>query len=156
MEHYLETQFDLPLPVEEVFAFFAEAENLQRITPPELHFRILTPSPIRIGPGTIIEYRLRLAGISFRWTSLISSWRPPLEFTDEQTRGPYALWVHTHSFEPIADGTRIRDRVRYRLPLYPLGEAAYPLVRRQLARIFRYRELAVRKALLGEGGKVRP
>jgi ligand-binding SRPBCC domain-containing protein len=147
----LETALELPLPIETVFGFFAEPANLERITPPELRFRIVTPpsKPIRV--GTRIQYRLRLFGVPFGWTTLISEWDPPHGFRDEQLRGPYAVWEHTHLFEPTPDGTRIRDRVRYRLPLWPVGEMVYPVVRAQLQRIFKYRQAAVRAALLGSG-----
>jgi ligand-binding SRPBCC domain-containing protein len=151
MEHVLDTASEVPLPADVVFAFFSQAENLQRITPPELHFEIVTPLPLTIALGTLIEHRLRLFGVPLSWTSRISEWDPPRRFTDEQLRGPYAEWVHAHTFEPTPAGTLIRDRVRYRLPLSPLGDIAYPLVRRQLARIFAYRQRAVSEALLGSG-----
>ena len=149
MEHLLETEQRLPHPVERVFAFFAEAGNLQRITPPELRFGIVTPLPIVLGAGTTIDYRLRLFGIPFLWRSVITEWDPPRAFTDEQVKGPYALWIHRHLFEPERGGTVIRDRVRYKLPLGPVGDLAHPVVRRQLARIFDYRRRAVEAAFPG-------
>ncbi len=147
MTHLLETRLELPVPIERVFAFFSDAANLERITPPELGFRITTPQPIVIQAGTLIDYQLRLFGIPFRWQSEITRWEPPHAFVDEQRRGPYAEWVHLHRFESVPGGTVIVDEVKWRLPLFPVGQAAYPIVRAQLGRIFAYRQKAVRRLI---------
>ena len=149
--HILETTTLLPLPLPEVFDFFSSAANLQRITPPELGFRILTPTPVAMAPGALIDYRLRLFGIPFGWRTRISVWDPPHRFVDEQLRGPYHTWMHLHEFREADEGTWMRDEVRYRLPFHPLGSVALPLVRAQLTRIFRFRSEAIRTAL-GSGG----
>ena len=153
--HRLHTTQHLPLPRPEVFAFFADAENLERITPPELAFEIATPTPIDIREGALIEYRLGLFGVRFSWRTEITAWEPPYRFVDQQLRGPYRRWHHTHSFveERGPDGrpgTRMDDVVLWELPLSPLGELAYPAVRAQLARIFGYRTRRIH-ALLVEG-----
>ena len=144
------TSMSLPLPRDEVFAFFAEATNLQRITPSELGFEIVPPEPIHLSEGTRIEYRLHLFGIPFAWQSEIQRWHPPEAFVDVQLRGPYKHWVHTHRFREAQGVTIIEDEVQYALPYWPVGELVYPLVRLQLARIFRYRQQAIRR-YLGEG-----
>jgi ligand-binding SRPBCC domain-containing protein len=99
--------------------------------------------------GTLIDYRLRLLGIQLRWQARISSWQPPIKFVDEQVRGPYQLWEHTHTFYEDKGKTIIEDVVRYQLPFAPFGEVFHPLVRLQLKRIFRFRQSAVRSCLLG-------
>jgi ligand-binding SRPBCC domain-containing protein len=140
----------VPLLREEVFAFFANAANLERITPPELSFRILTPQPIPVHEGALIDYGLRLFGVPLRWQALISRWEPPVGFVDEQLRGPYRVWEHTHRFRDGGGGvTIVEDVVRYGMPFAPLGEIFHPAVRLQLERIFRYRRAAVRACLLG-------
>jgi ligand-binding SRPBCC domain-containing protein len=127
----------LPRPLEEVFAFFADAGNLQALTPPWLDFTILTPSPIPMRPGTRIDSRLRLHGFPIRWQTEITAWEPPHRFVDEQRRGPYRLWVHEHRFETCDGGTHIADNVRYAVPGGWLVERL--IVRRDVERIFEFR-----------------
>jgi ligand-binding SRPBCC domain-containing protein len=151
-ERVLRTSTYLPLPVEEVFEFFAAAENLERITPPELGFRIMTPGPIDMRPGALIDYRLSLFGLPFRWRTEITEWDPPRGFVDVQLSGPYAQWIHRHSFTPEGAGTRMEDEVRYRLPVPLLGELGVPIVKLQLRRIFAHRERRIRELLPGVSG----
>lgn len=124
----------VPKPVAEVFPFFAKAANLTKITPPWVDFKILTPEPIEMREGTIIDYRIRLRGIPMRWRSEISVWNPPHSFVDEQLKGPYRLWVHEHRFEPMEGGTKITDHIRYAVWGGSLIERF--LVRPDLKRIF--------------------
>ncbi len=144
--HTLRRKQWIPRPLDEVFAFFSDARNLEEITPPWLGFRILTPGPIRIAEGTRIHYRLRLHGIPVRWTTEIRRWNPPFRFVDVQLGGPYRLWHHTHRFEPKGGGTLMTDIVRYRLPFRIIGRVIHLLkVRRDVERIFDYRFRRIRE-----------
>ena len=144
MVHTLTREQVLPAEPDEVFAFFADAFNLEAITPPWLRFGIVTPGPIAMAPGALIEYRLALHRIPVRWLTRIEIWEPGRRFVDVQVRGPYRIWQHTHAFAPDPQGTRVTDTVRYALPLGPLGELAHRLVvRRDLERIFDFRQEAV-------------
>jgi hypothetical protein len=151
--HILERTQVVPLPRSRVFSFFADARNLEEITPDFLRFRILPPVPSFIEVGTRIDYRLSLFGVPFRWRTRIAAWQPGVRFVDVQERGPYALWHHTHTFEDVEGGTRVSDRVEYRLPLGPLGEVAHPiLVGQTLGRIFDHRRDRVAALLGGDPG----
>ena len=131
-----------------MFDFFSRAENLERLTPSSLRFRILTPTPIEMREGALIDYQLRLNGIPLKWRSLISTWDPPNVFVDTQLKGPYKQWIHTHRFTALdAERTLIEDEVRYRLPFGPFGAIALPIVRKQVEGIFDYRETALAEAL---------
>jgi len=147
--HTLRREQRLPRPPSDVFPFFADAGNLEAITPPWLGFRIITPRPIPMAAGTLIEYRLRLRGLPLAWLTRIETWEPGERFVDVQLAGPYALWHHTHEFAPDGvGGTVMRDTVRYALPYWPLGELAHALVvRRDLARIFDFRREEVARRL---------
>ncbi len=138
--HELEREQWLPASPERVFAFFADAENLERMTPPWLGFRIRTPLPVEMKADARIEYSIRLGPAPVRWRTRIAVWEPEKRFVDVQERGPYARWVHTHEFTAMGGGVLMRDRVSYALPLGPLGELAHAgFVRALLARIFDYR-----------------
>ena len=134
--------------LEDVFAFFSDAGNLEAITPPFLRFRIVTPRPIEMAEGTLIDYRLRLFGAPIFWRTRIDVFEPPHRFVDRQLKGPYRLWRHEHTFEPIGGGVRMIDRVEYELPLAPLAPIAHGLfVGRTLNRIFDYRRDRVKELL---------
>ena len=137
----------LPRSLDEVFAFFADARNLQAITPEWLDFSVVTPDPIQMRPGTLIDYRLRLRGIPIRWRSEITAWEPPHRFVDEQRRGPYRLWVHEHRFLAKDGGTQVLDTVRYVAPGGWLVDRLF--VRRDVEHIFEFRR---RKLLERFGG----
>jgi len=144
--HVLDRSQVLPGTPEDVFPFFADARNLEAITPPFLSFAVVTPEPIEMRVGTLIQYRLRLHGVPIRWLTSIQAWDPPHRFIDTQVTGPYGLWHHTHTFEPHPDGTLMRDVVRYAIPFGPLGELAHRLfVARDVERIFDFR----RQELIG-------
>ena len=150
--HVLQREQRLDRPRDEVFEFFADAFNLEALTPPLLGFEVLTPRPIEMAAGTRIRYRLRVHGVPLRWLTEIREWTPPERFVDAQVRGPYSLWEHTHEFDALPGGaTMMRDTVRYRPILGPLGALAVPLVRRDLQAIFDFRRDAV--AGLLDGGR---
>lgn len=135
----------VPTPARDVFAFFADAANLDAITPPWLHFRILTPRPIEMRRGAILDYRIRLRGVPMRWRTRIDAWDPPHTFVDTQAHGPYTLWRHTHTFEDTAGGTICRDQVEYSHRGGPLVQAWF--VGPEVERIFDYRAARLRELL---------
>ena len=153
--HTLSREQFLDRPPAEVFPFFADALNLEAITPPALGIEVVTGGPIEMRAGTLIQYRLRLRGLALDWLTRIDEWEPEVRFVDSQLAGPYRLWHHTHAFEPHGAGTLMRDTVRYALPLWPLGEVAAPLVRRELESIFDFRRDNVGR-LLARGATDQP
>ena len=145
----LEQEHFIARPRDEVFRFFADPFNLERITPPFLQFKIITPAPIDVHPDTLIDYSLRLYGVGFRWRTRIESHTPDMAFIDTQERGPYKLWHHTHTFEDVEGGTLMRDLVRYQVPLGPLGQLAHAIfVRRALRQIFEFRRIAIDRIMV--------
>lgn len=139
----------LDVPRERAFEFFGDAFQLEAITPPWLRFHVLTPRPIEMRAGTLIDYRLRLHGIPVKWRTEISVWEPPIRFVDRQISGPYAVWIHEHTFEEQDGGTLVRDRVTYRIPYGRMigGLANRILVKRDLENIFRFRQDALARLL---------
>jgi len=133
----LTTELTLPVRRDEVFDFFADAYQLERITPPWLHFSVQTPRPIEMHPGTLIDYKLRLHGFPIRWRTRISEWEPPYRFIDEQLAGPYRLWRHLHTFEEGDGRTICRDQVDYSVPGGSLVH--WFIVNRDVRQIFEYR-----------------
>ncbi|HEX5104378.1 MAG TPA: SRPBCC family protein [Pirellulaceae bacterium] len=131
-------------PLADVFPFFADAANLQAITPEFLDFRFVTPLPIEMRAGTLIDYQIRLCGVPLKWRTRIEEFDPPHRFVDVQVRGPYKSWHHTHEFHEADGGTLMLDHVRYELPLGPLGSLAAALfVRRLLNNIFDHRRRTI-------------
>jgi hypothetical protein len=148
----LEREQWVPAPRDEMFAFFSDAANLEALTPPWLHFRILTPTPINIHEGAIIRYRLTWRGVPLLWKTEITRWEPPHAFEDVQLSGPYRLWHHTHTFESVRGGTRMIDLVRYALPFGVLGRTMHSLsVRRNVREIFDFRRERIRVLFGGDG-----
>jgi ligand-binding SRPBCC domain-containing protein len=133
----LQTEIRVAEQPEEVFAFFADAGNLQLLTPCYLHFKILTPLPVAMQTGTLIDYQLRLHGLPIRWQTEICTWEPPACFVDRQRKGPYRKWVHRHEFRRVGDTTVVTDRVDYSMACGRLANALF--VARDLRGIFAYR-----------------
>lgn len=144
---HLHTETVVAASPDDTFAFFADAWNLQRITPPWLHFRILTPRSVVMREGTFLDYRIRLHGIPIPWRTRIDAWEPGVRFVDRQVRGPYRRWHHEHRFEANGTGTRVIDHVEYAPPLPWLTAG---LVARDVERIFAYRRTAL-EAIFGGG-----
>ena len=144
----LTSELLLPAPRDEVFAFFADARQLETITPPWLHFHVLTEPPITLGEGAVIDYRLRLRGIPLRWRSKISGWNPPFGFVDEQLRGPYRWWRHEHTFTEQDGQTLVGDKVDYGVPGGALVHQL--IVCRDVEQIFGFRIARLREIFAGE------
>ncbi len=142
--HVLEAEQWIPRPVGEVFSFFAQAENLEKLTPAFLGFHVVDMSTKDLEEGTKIRYRLNIHGIPVGWTTEIMEWVPGVRFVDNQLKGPYAVWHHTHTFQAKDGGTLMRDRVLFQLPLGILGDfVAGWLVKRDVRAIFTFRNATI-------------
>jgi ligand-binding SRPBCC domain-containing protein len=134
----LQSECVIPRAIEDVFAFFSDADNLERLTPPWLNFNVLTPQPIEMRARRLIDYKLRIRGVPVRWQSEITEWNPPYSFADESRRGPYKFWRHQHCFEACDGGTRVVDDPHYDVPGGALVH--WLMVRRDVQKIFEYRQ----------------
>jgi len=144
----LTDHFIVPAELDRTWDFFSRAENLSRITPPWMHFRILTPGPMELQKDSLIDYSIKLHGLPMRWRTRIIDWTPPHQFIDLQLRGPYTLWHHQHTFTQHEEGTACTDRVIYKLPGGPLGPVVHAAkIRGMLKEIFRYRREIIRTEL---------
>ena len=139
------TQF-INQPIDVVFNFFTKPKNLALITPSKLAFKILTPTPITINKGTLIDYTIRLMRFPVHWRTLITKYNPPYEFVDEQIKGPYLFWHHTHTFKAVNGGSEIKDKVRYSIPMGYLGQFIHKIwIKKDLEKIFEYRKAVIDK-----------
>ena len=136
-KYLLSSQLELSYPLQQVFEFFSRPENLSKLTPPSMGFQMTTPQPVEMASGLELTYRIRPLGFPMRWVSLIQTWNPPHEFSDIQLKGPFLSWEHSHRFSSTESGTRIEDKVLYRVPGGALAEKWF--VRKQLLDQFRYR-----------------
>jgi len=140
-DHILEKTTFINQPLDKVFDFFSKAENLNKITPPELSFKIITPLPIKMQKGTLIDYKIKVEGIPMLWRTEISEWNPPYYFIDSQLKGPYVKWVHEHHFESVDNGTKMIDKVTFRSPGWIFEPIIHNLiVKNKVEKIFEYRE----------------
>ena len=140
-DHILEKTTFINQPLDKVFDFFSKAENLNKITPPELSFKIITPLPIKMQKGTLIDYKIKVEGIPMLWRTEISDWNPPYYFIDSQLKGPYVKWVHEHHFESVDNGTKMTDKVTFRSPGWIFEPIIhYLIVKNKVEKIFEYRE----------------
>jgi len=148
IEYNFEIEMIIPDKLNNVFAFFSTADNLQIITPPWLHFIILTPTPLEIQKGRIIDYKLSLYGFPFKWQTEITVWNPPHQFIDEQIKGPYRKWKHLHYFESRGNQTYMRDHVTYEIPVFPkiLNKL---FVSKNVEQIFNYRRKKINEIFNG-------
>ena len=142
---HLKTEQEIEKSQDQLFTFFSDAHNLAVITPPWLNFQMLTPAPIEMKVGTLIDYRLKLRGIPIRWQSEITAWDPPHRFVDEQRRGPYRCWIHTHTFVPVPDGTLIRDEIEY--AVFGGGLVQKFFVAPDIEKIFAYRSTKLKELI---------
>lgn len=142
-ERVFESEVNIPRPLDEVFAFFSDARNLELITPPALGLRVVNPGGIEMRPGALIDYTLKVRGVPMRWRTKITVWEPGRRFVDEQLKGPYRQWIHEHTFRTHPEGTWMRDEVRYRVPLDWMVHGW--LVRPDIERIFAFRSSVIQK-----------
>ena len=133
-------------PLEDVFSFFSRPENLSLITPARLNFNILTPAPIQMRQGTVIDYTIKIFKLPIHWRTLITTYEPPFKFVDEQMKGPYTLWHHTHIFRETDEGVEIIDKVHYSIPAGVLGRLLHLLwIKNDLKNIFEHRRVVIEK-----------
>lgn len=140
----------MPQPIEVVFKFFEKPENLEKLTPLNLGFKILTPYPISMNVGRLIDYTIRIFGINFHWKTMITDYLQNIKFVDEQLKGPYSFWHHTHTFESSSSGTYLNDKVIYAMPFGIIGRIVHSLfIKRSLNDIFNYRVEVINKMFSG-------
>ncbi len=140
-DYVLQTTTVINKPLKEVFEFFSKAENLNKITPKEVYFKILTPLPIPMEKGTLIDYKIKLNGIPFVWKTRISEWNPPFKFADQQLVGPYSKWYHEHFFEEKDGKTIMTDKITYLSKGWIIAPLLHRLfVDKKVKQIFEYRE----------------
>jgi len=139
-QYLFHTRLWLKEEQKKVFNFFKDENNLERITPSNLNFKILSKSTENIQKNTLIKYKLKVHGINFKWSTKIKDFDEPQSFTDIQLKGPYKKWEHTHSFSKLSHGTLIDDKVIVKLPFGIFGRIfAFVFVLKDIKRIFKYR-----------------